>query len=95
MKEYTIYASERNGNVGGIAFNFPPTQREKQTALDWHSFTHADTRIFVLVVAGSVTLEQQRELAMALYFERGETHHFDDIRTYKPQAFAFSPAGAS
>lgn len=67
MHEMTIYATEKGGAIGAIGFRFSPCGSEQNAAVDYFIFRRGDTRVHVIVVAGQVTKEQCRHLAVAFY----------------------------
>ena len=68
MNEHTVYAIEKNGDIGGIGIIGAPTTNEIKNAAACHIFRRGDVRIYVLVVTGRVTFEECRLLAVK-YFE--------------------------
>lgn len=89
MIHFTIYAIEKDGQVGGIGVEGEPTKRDRLDALSYNVFSRGDTRIHVLTVSGRVTLEQQRELAINLYEGKNRRINFNDTaRINIPALFA-------
>lgn len=78
MREFTIYAMENGGRIGGMGFYFPPTKRDYETAKDHYIFRRGDCRVHVFVVSGTVTIDECRQLAANLYEGKGREVNFED-----------------